>query len=100
MAFGKYMTNKQIRELEQTVREQAIKDVRIGAAKSAHDIMLAVSIAILADVFGFGDVRIQRFTDAYNDLSDSLGVGQDDIETIKENIEYNFGNVFRKEQEQ
>lgn len=95
--YGQYMTKKKIEALKKEVQEQTIKQIGISTAKAAQDIMLASSIAILADVFGFGDKRIKRFTDAYLDLSDSLGVGTDDIETIKQNIIDNFGDVFKEE---
>lgn len=60
-------------------------------AKSAMDIYLALSIAVLADTFGFGQTRIDRFRDRYLELADSLGTGQDTLEQIKANIYEVFG---------
>lgn len=97
---GKYMTKKELDKLTQQITDQVVQNLGTSMAKSAQDIMLAASIAILAERFGFGEVRIQRFTDSYMELTESLGVGTDDIDTIKENIIYNFGDVFGREQEQ
>lgn len=88
---GKYMTSKEIEALKANMAEE----LGISMATNAQDILLALSIAILADVFGFGEVRINRFTDAYNKLCESMGVGRDSIDTIKVNIKENFGDVFR-----
>lgn len=60
-------------------------------ARAAEKICLTLSIAILADVFGFGDKRINRFCEAYNDLAESLGIGDDTIEQIQRNILERFG---------
>jgi len=90
---GKYMTRKDIEVLKANMAEE----LGISMATNAQDILLALSIAILADVFGFGEVRINRFTNAYNDLCESMGVGTDSIDTIKANIEDVYGDVFRKQ---
>ena len=89
---GKYMTRKEIEALKANMAEE----LGISMAINAQDILLALSIAILADVFGFGEVRINRFTDSCNKLCESMGVGRDSIDTIKANIKENFGDVFRK----
>lgn len=60
-------------------------------AQSAMDIYLALSIAVLADTFGFGQTRIDRFKDRYLELAESLGTGQDTLEQIKANIYEVFG---------
>lgn len=59
-------------------------------AEAAEQICLKLTIAILVDVFGFGDKRIHRFTDAYMQLADSLGVGKDTIENIEYEIKKRF----------
>lgn len=59
-------------------------------AEAAEKICLKLTIAILVDVFGFGDKRINRFTDAYMKLADSLGVGTDTIENIEYEIKKRF----------
>lgn len=59
-------------------------------AEAAEQICLKLTIAILVDVFGFGDKRIHRFTDAYVKLADSLGVGKDTIEKIEYEIKKRF----------
>ena len=60
-------------------------------AEAAEQICLKLTIAILVDVFGFGDTRIHRFTEAYTQLADSLGVGTDTIDNIEYEIKRRFG---------
>lgn len=60
-------------------------------AGAAEKICLKLTIAILVDVFGFGDKRINKFIEAYGELSDSLGVGTDTIDNIEYEIKKRFG---------
>jgi hypothetical protein len=60
-------------------------------AASAQNILLALAIAILADVFDFDDEQIELFKTSYLQLSESLGVGTDTIEKIKANIKEIYG---------
>ena len=68
-----------------TNREHSIK-----VAKAAENICMKLSIAILADVFGFGDKRIRRFMESYQALTESLGVGTDTVEDIEKEIKRRF----------
>lgn len=72
-------------------REPSRKEESRKMAEAAEKICLKLTIAILADVFGFGDTRIHRFTDAYMQLADSLGVGTDTIDNIEYEIKKRFG---------
>ena len=67
------------------------KEMSRRIAREAHDTCLALSIAILSDVFGYGDKRIKRFTDAYNQLAESIHIGQDTVEQIKANVKEMYG---------
>lgn len=62
-------------------------------AKSAHDICLALAIAVLSDKFHFEDDEIKSFTDGYNELTDLIGVGREDIKEIRKNIYEVYGVV-------
>jgi len=68
-----------------TNREHSIK-----VAKAAENICMKLSIAILADVFGFGDKRIHRFMESYEQLADSIGIGTDTVEDIEKEIKRRF----------
>lgn len=72
-------------------REPSRKEESRKMAEAAEKICLKLTIAILVDVFGFGDTRIHRFTDAYMQLADSLGVGTDTIDNIEYEIKKRFG---------
>lgn len=71
-------------------REPSRKEESRKMAEAAEKICLKLTIAILVDVFGFGDKRINRFMEAYGELSDSLGVGKDTIENIEYEIKKRF----------
>lgn len=72
-------------------RNPSRKEESRKMAEAAEKICLKLTIAILVDVFGFGDTRIHRFTDAYMQLADSLGVGTDTIDNIEYEIKKRFG---------
>ena len=71
-------------------RTTSHKDESIKMAKIAENICLKLSIAILVDVFGFGDKRIHKFMDSYTELAKSLGVGTDTLEDIEKEIKKRF----------
>ena len=60
-------------------------------AKASMDVYLSLAIAILADGFGFGKKRIEKFREMYVTLAESLGTGMDDLDTIKKNIKEIYG---------
>lgn len=59
-------------------------------AEVAEKVCLALSVAILADVFDFEDDEVTKFIDSYSTLAESLGVGTDDLDTITKRIEERF----------
>ena len=71
-------------------RTTSHKDESRKMAKVAENICLKLSIAILADVFGFGDKRIHQFMESYTELAKSLGVGTDTLEDIEKEIKRRF----------
>ena len=71
-------------------RKYTNKEHSIKVAKAAENICMKLSIAILVDVFGFGDKRIRRFMESYQALAESLGVGTDTVEDIEKEIKRRF----------
>ena len=71
-------------------KQVSYKKMSIDMAKEAERVCMMLSVAILADVFDFEDDEVEEFMQAYKALADSLGIGQDDIDTIKKNIQERF----------
>ena len=88
------MANVRYPNMKKRSIPQVSDSVSRKMAASAQDILLALSIAILADVFDFDDEQIELFTESYITLSDSLGVGTDTVEQIKQNIKETYDVKF------
>ena len=71
-------------------RKHTNKEESRKMAATAEDICMKLSIAILVDVFGFGDKRIHRFMESYEQLADSIGIGTDTVEDIEKEIKRRF----------
>ena len=85
------MANVRYPNMKKRIIPQVSDSVSRKMAASAQNILLALAIAILADVFDFDDEQIKLFRESYLQLSESLGVGDDTIEQIKANIKETFG---------
>lgn len=88
---GKYMTKKDIAKMEQRIKRELMMTIGRQIADESQKIMAALAVAVLAERFGFGDIRIKRFLDNYILLCESIGVGIDSIDKIKENIKDAYG---------
>lgn len=86
-----YMANVRFPQYQKRRKQITVQEISRRTAKEAMDVYLAISITILADCFGFGKKRIERFKDRYQELGESLGTGMDDLETIKKNIKKIYG---------
>ena len=85
------MANVRYPNMKKRIIPQVSDSVSRKMAASAQNILLALAIAILADVFDFDDEQIKLFRESYLQLSESLGVGTDTIEKIKANIKEIYG---------
>lgn len=85
------MANVRYPNMKKRSIPQVSDSVSRKMAASAQNILLALAIAILADVFDFDDEQIELFKTSYLQLSESLGVGTDTIEKIKANIKEIYG---------
>lgn len=85
------MANVRYPNMKKRIIPQVSDSVSRKMAASAQNILLALAIAILADVFDFDDEQIELFRTSYLQLSESLGVGTDTIEKIKANIKEIYG---------
>ena len=85
------MANVKYPNMKKRIIPQVSDSVSRKMAASAQNILLALAIAILADVFDFDDEQIELFRTSYLQLSESLGVGTDTIEKIKANIKEIYG---------
>jgi len=85
------MANVRYPNMKKRIIPQVSDSVSRKMAASAQNILLALAIAILADVFDFDDEQIELFKTSYLQLSESLGVGTDTIEKIKANIKEIYG---------
>lgn len=85
------MANVRYPNMKKRSIPQVSDSVSRKMAASAQNILLALAIAILADVFDFDDEQIKLFRESYLQLSESLGVGTDTIEKIKANIKEIYG---------
>ena len=85
------MANVRYPNMKKRVIPQVSDSVSRKMAASAQNILLALAIAILADVFDFDDEQIELFKTSYLQLSESIGVGTDTIEKIKANIKEIYG---------
>ncbi len=85
------MANVRYPNMKRRSIPQVSDSVSRKMAASAQNILLALAIAILADVFDFDDEQIKLFRESYLQLSESLGVGTDTIEKIKANIKEIYG---------
>ena len=85
------MANVRYPNMKKRSIPQVSDSVSRKMAASAQHILLALAIAILADVFDFDDEQIELFRTSYLQLSESLGVGTDTIEKIKANIKEIYG---------
>lgn len=85
------MANVRYPNMKKRIIPQVSDSVSRKMAASAQNILLALAIAILADVFDFDDEQIELFKTSYLQLSESIGVGTDTIEKIKANIKEIYG---------
>ena len=85
------MANVRYPNMKKRIIPQVSDSVSRKMAASAQNILLALAIAILADVFDFDDEQIELFKTSYLQLSESIGVGTDTIEKIKASIKEIYG---------
>ena len=85
------MANVRYPNMKKRIIPQVSDSVSRKMAASAQNILLALAIAILADVFDFDDEQIELFKTSYLQLSESLGGGTDTIAKIKANIKEIYG---------
>lgn len=84
------MTWKQIEDIKQ----KAIDETMSRVSREAFDRTVILSLLVLRDHWGFGEIRITRFMDQLSELVEDVSEGRLSMEDIVKTLEVELGIEF------
>lgn len=76
------------------IKRKTVKETVDRLSREAFERMMVLSLLVLRDEWGFGEVRMDRFIDQLSTLVDDVGAGRLSMDDITATLEEELGIEF------
>lgn len=76
------------------IKRKTVKETVDRVSREAFERMMVLSLLVLRDEWGFGEVRMDRFIDQLSTLVDDVGAGRLSMDDITATLEEELGIEF------